>query len=477
MGCGHALTMSNLDGMMDMKEYYEEETDKRTGDVRYVAKKALPDGEVSQVPCHLCRKPIVDLFRYGRRIKYGQLSMRLKKHQLAQDKEMQGALQRLDVAQARMAQEADAFLTAIEKTPDEHRTGPPDAGQRVLGKFQKLGDPFPQAPLRTLNKVYGIPVADEVLWSKLIKDAVNRYQEFRNLNISNRRSPSKQLFDAAVSHLYRIKTTLTFDVASNTIIDPKEGSTPSEIIEACIKECGLPRNGHGGNAYVNSLHESTNVLVLILSQAFAVAGKKDIMSGWYWFVEDLLECTMVHAEMLMETAVNGKFERQAAFARLIQMDVRCKMVQLIGRTPIPTDKDEKRMRFKKVDDLTEQSMIDLEAINNSCPLGIKAECVQRANSLEEKMARAVRIARGEAPYSPLSYDEKVMLFRAMSSELRGSGHWYRCVNGHTYVIANCGMAMQASVCPECGARVGGGNHEMFAENTRDMEFEAMVGRH
>lgn len=35
------------------------------------------------------------------------------------------------------------------------------------------------------------------------------------------------------------------------------------------------------------------------------------------------------------------------------------------------------------------------------------------------------------------------------------GRWYRCPNGHLYAVWNCGMPMEMSVCPDCGARIGG----------------------
>jgi hypothetical protein len=154
------------------------------------------------------------------------------------------------------------------------------------------------------------------------------------------------------------------------------------------------------------------------------------MSGWFWFVEDLLECTLVHAEMLLENAEQGRFDRQAAYARVTRMDVLCKMTRLMGRKPLPTDGAELRERRRKVDELTEKFHSDLHEINTRCPLGIKEECIQRATAMEEQMVVAIGVARGEAPYVPLTREEKVMLFNAMNTELSGSGHWYHCVNGH-----------------------------------------------
>lgn len=45
-----------------------------------------------------------------------------------------------------------------------------------------------------------------------------------------------------------------------------------------------------------------------------------------------------------------------------------------------------------------------------------------------------------------------------------SNHLYRCPNGHLYVIADCGMAMQQSFCAECGEPVGGGHHQLLGTN-------------
>ncbi|KAF9940948.1 hypothetical protein BGZ65_005598 [Modicella reniformis] len=476
MTCGHALTMTTLDGMMEMSQYYEEQTDKTTGDVRYVAKKDLPGEEIPQVPCPLCRAPIVELLRYGRRIKFGQLSMRLKKHQLLQDKRMRDARRTLEVDQARIAQMRNEFLHAIGMIPDEPCPEPPKAELRRLGTFARKDDRFPQTPLMAITKTYGIPQKHEEEWTKLIKSATARLQAFKEINTEAFRSPSKRLFDAAVSHLFRVKTTPTFDVSSNTVTHPsmpRKDATASDVIEACILECGLPRNGHGGSAYVDSLHECANVLVLILAQAWAVVNKMGATSGWYWFVEDLLQCTLVHADKLRDAAISGKYERQNAYSRVIRMDVICKMTQLMGRKFLPAEENEKKEKLKKVDELTEQFLADLKVLWEDCPRGIKDECIERATEMEEKMTVAIKVARDETRYIPLTQDEKVMLFRTVSDTLGGSGHWYRCPNGHTYVIGECGRAMQAAVCPECGAQVGGGDHRLFGDNTLDTEFEAM----
>ena len=44
------------------------------------------------------------------------------------------------------------------------------------------------------------------------------------------------------------------------------------------------------------------------------------------------------------------------------------------------------------------------------------------------------------------------------------GHWYQCVNGHPYVIGECGGAMEESRCPECNSTIGGTEHRLASGN-------------
>ncbi|KIO31499.1 hypothetical protein M407DRAFT_67796 [Tulasnella calospora MUT 4182] len=55
------------------------------------------------------------------------------------------------------------------------------------------------------------------------------------------------------------------------------------------------------------------------------------------------------------------------------------------------------------------------------------------------------------------------------------GHFYRCRNGHPYVIGECGGAMERSRCPECGETIGGGGHTLDSSNSRAADFENLAG--
>lgn len=65
-----------------------------------------------------------------------------------------------------------------------------------------------------------------------------------------------------------------------------------------------------------------------------------------------------------------------------------------------------------------------------------------------------------------------MIVKAMN--FATTGHFYKCPNGHSFTIGDCGGAMQTSDCPECGAKIGGGSHRLLDSNTNDLEMDRLA---
>ncbi|CAL8145279.1 unnamed protein product [Orchesella dallaii] len=51
------------------------------------------------------------------------------------------------------------------------------------------------------------------------------------------------------------------------------------------------------------------------------------------------------------------------------------------------------------------------------------------------------------------------------------GRWFKCCNGHVYVITECGGAMEKGNCPECGVEIGGLQHSMAEWNYLATEMD------
>uniref|UniRef100_A0A8C9NK28 Zinc finger NFX1-type containing 1 n=1 Tax=Serinus canaria TaxID=9135 RepID=A0A8C9NK28_SERCA len=68
----------------------------------------------------------------------------------------------------------------------------------------------------------------------------------------------------------------------------------------------------------------------------------------------------------------------------------------------------------------------------------------------------------------ISEAERVQIVSAIGCP---RGHWFKCKNGHIYVIGECGGAMQKSTCPECHEVIGGTNHTLESSNSLAPEMD------
>ncbi|KAG0030883.1 hypothetical protein BGZ82_007221 [Podila clonocystis] len=449
LSCSHAWTMSTLDGMMEMGNYYESEIDPETEETTYIAKRPLPGNEVSQVSCPSCRMPIMRLFRYGRRIKDAQLSMRLKKHQMTQENSLVDAKGRCDVAIVKVETGHEKFLSSLSKISADQKIDPPKPMSRKLGKFAQESEVFPDTRFLPIAEPYGIPPEHRTLWGQHIHPLVTVIKMLNDINMKAAKSPTKKLYKAAVSHLYRLKARAAPLLNEDQFIDSiypddhVEQDAVSTMIQQCILECGLPADGNGGSSFVESLAEKITILQQVLSEASFAMEAAGALTGWYWFVEDLRTCCLIYTYITMEAAMKGHYYRRVAFSRIAILDLLCHQVRWLGLRPLPDNKPAKDARFKLTDDLIERFMAEQKELGRHCPPEIKDDCMDRSSKIEERMVTAVKMARGELTLNqPLTKAEKMQVFRAMATTLGGTGHWYRCPNGHPYVIGECGRAMQ-----------------------------------
>ncbi|XP_034642892.1 NFX1-type zinc finger-containing protein 1 [Trachemys scripta elegans] len=68
----------------------------------------------------------------------------------------------------------------------------------------------------------------------------------------------------------------------------------------------------------------------------------------------------------------------------------------------------------------------------------------------------------------ITEEERVQIVSAFGYP---QGHWFKCPNGHIYVIGDCGGAMERSKCPECKAVIGGADHSLEHSNRLAPEMD------
>ncbi|XP_006782832.1 NFX1-type zinc finger-containing protein 1 [Neolamprologus brichardi] len=89
---------------------------------------------------------------------------------------------------------------------------------------------------------------------------------------------------------------------------------------------------------------------------------------------------------------------------------------------------------------------------------------------EQKVKEAMKKLDEKFPLSGLgiSDEERKMIVSAMKMR---PGHWYKCPNGHVYLITECGGAMESRHCPDCNATIGGQSHILASDNQVASEMD------
>ncbi|KXN82337.1 NFX1-type zinc finger-containing protein 1 [Leucoagaricus sp. SymC.cos] len=105
---------------------------------------------------------------------------------------------------------------------------------------------------------------------------------------------------------------------------------------------------------------------------------------------------------------------------------------------------------------------------------LRENCQKKVNAWCDECVKLEESIRKGELYQPMSTQELEDIVR--SFDFTNRGHFYNCRNGHTFVITECGGAMESARCPECKAPIGGSDHQIDSSNTRNMELEAISQR-
>ena len=126
----------------------------------------------------------------------------------------------------------------------------------------------------------------------------------------------------------------------------------------------------------------------------------------------------------------------------------------------------------KVDNSLKQK--GLEHLSTARAITEKYPSTLSLPSLAAEIESTTKFLTGGTFYEAVTAEEMRAVYKALSNELRGTGHWYTCENGHPFTVGECGMPMEQARCPECGAPVGGLNHRPVEGVRRADQMEEMA---
>lgn len=417
--CGHILSIGSLDGIMQMEEHYNVDDNHNVLSVKGQSQPFT----VEQKYCPECRHPLRNLQRYNRIWRRGQLDESTKKFIAWSMANFVPLSKRLDFLEQNLSR---------AKVPI------------TLGDVPLPGNDEDQEDvLRLIMAGSREEIAEVVLGIQNLRSRYKDAAKLRNSidNYLKQVTEDEQPFGRVYNMVQKIRETQE-GVSVGMVLDDSVFQTKQRLLATSL-----------------SLRCDLVILAdfLQLRKEFSTmfAGKYDWRSVNLNVELSLArrDCLTLAKEGQRRTLPATEVEALVYFARFAALEL---------TTASATARD-------KLASLRDEALSHLTQARALC------EAAPSTAGLVQEIEQADSSLRDSTFYASVSNDERKQIVAAMASEFQVNGHWYRCVNGHPFTIANCGMAMEESACPECGARVGGGDHRLVQGNTRATDIEAEFG--
>ncbi|KAF0547345.1 P-loop containing nucleoside triphosphate hydrolase protein [Gigaspora margarita] len=478
LACGHVYTADSLDHLMEMEEYYEKSLNDQ-----WIGLKTITSQPSDPKSCPLCRAPIKNICRYGRAIKKNVLDIQNQKFLVKYDSQLKkrnedikNATKQLENKRAEFFKKFQIPLKAKEMNKIEKNSA-----------LQIIPEVISTEQYTMLEK-YSIPLMQEKRWKKHISVLLAIYRKLIQLIKEIKFPPYKRAYETAVSLLYAFKTRSNISDLENNFesLDNYDPLVCQNLkLQETLSEVGLTAPKMDVRMYLDAFLEIVNIqkvifheISLIIQELSKIAGpanktNQTYEKNWIKFGKHIIETIKTHLDTIITTAQQNSYLRHEILTYLELVEVECKAERFRLKYPpkgiiTPTIQRIVKNKCSEIEGTCEYIFNEMipgmnaEHFENQCKLRVK-EIYREVSDLRKAAMRD----------RPLTHEEKLEIRRAMNSEFQGSGHWYQCPNGHPYTIGECGGAMQASRCVDCGATIGGGSHSLTAGNSINMEFDSM----
>ncbi|KAF8263570.1 hypothetical protein EI94DRAFT_1772886 [Lactarius quietus] len=458
------FTVETLDSHCKMSDYYELDA---LG--AFTATKAPPVSFQTPPVCPTCRGPITAL-------RYGRVTKRASLDNLEQNvaSTMSSDLEKVGLEIRKIWAKLDAAKGEAKSIAFNPPTKAAENFDKLSAKrrtrFGSESEPLPDDEISqaSMTKIHGFAKKEGNAWSKVVCDHLNLYRTVTE--VARTRGPHVQAYGAALATLYRLELSGIADtrfqveafllslelrytlaeIAQSRIEGLKESSTKNEIsherlwrsfvsfiFESCIRDA---------EKAVKIAEKSSASRLAARAGMYILRGKLELFR-----FEILAERTLLSREGLYDE------DRRNELSAKAQLEADTATLEM------------KKLEMTYMSKRRVTSLVDLKSEKAWFTVNCRAK---GDKFLEEYNALATHLQVAEGGYELMSLKEKRDIIKALG--LSPSGHYNNCENGHTFVIGECGGAMQEARCPECNAPIGGSHHRLHQSNTRAMEFEEIA---
>ncbi|KAF9971723.1 hypothetical protein BGZ73_005252 [Actinomortierella ambigua] len=444
-----------------MGDYYEQESETASGAARFVDTKTLPNIEVSAASCPVCAVAVVGVQRYGRRLKHRQLVRNLKHFMLQQNAKLMEADTQFAQAVDTMERNVPNFLhtlsTLLELNPTT-TVKQTTAKRGRLGCIEVEGDLLPNSDFLSLFMSYDIHPKQEKAWMELVMPAQKVMKLFDDIRENAGRSPALRLYEASVFKFRETTTTSTTTDAANVEIpgekdtnttkDPEATNDENNIqrlMDECARECFLSPDRQSGSSYVRAIQGRLNLLQSVLDAAFRAMDTAGAATGWYWLVDDLMKCWLMHGDMLRKATIQGGYPKmklciEANLAQLYSMRFTWLTYRSLSTSSSAdeTNADSIAGRQEVAQKHAFKSCMDFVTLVNEATfpedqdvsINVLRHCRERVYAIKTHLEMDAKVAMGTRS-TALGLPDRFNILRIHPTHMFAEDHWRRCDNGHS----------------------------------------------
>ncbi|KAF8696564.1 P-loop containing nucleoside triphosphate hydrolase protein, partial [Rhizoctonia solani] len=482
--CGHTFTVETLDGITHIGDFYIKDPDGKW--IQAITPETHGENRVRPV-CPTCRGDI-DALRYGRVCKSSNLA--ILQHNISSKLSKLLRVAQGTLAEALVGIEPAITLAAegcipFESPSPAKSTKATEALEILLRKQPEL--PTPSKTLEALDEYHGLTPAYTKLWKGVVKKLLQAYRQAQQ--VTTHRDSSIQTYEASLATLFEEEMEY---LASNPARAPR--NIEQRALQLARMRIGQPPPRASLRFTIEAFWVTIRILISLAetaNQASKTIRNRDSSIQncvpWSNLAEYFLKRAVNDSQTALKLAEGSESWNKAAKCQLIVMQAHFELVAHQCRTVI----DHKRLTSAIRADLIQLCSKELESAQ---VLRIKVSNDYISRGANDPQGRAIwidenfltptlqilnhwdelkkAVESGEW-YSTISKEENRDIMRALmagSDHLSHTGHFYECINGHPYVIGECGGAIQRSTCPECGAAIGGSGHAVDAGNRHARQF-------
>ena len=413
-GCGHVITMSSLDGHMAMSKFYKISVE---GGIQGVMSSSEPFSVDDLKACPICRYPLRNIHRYNRIVKRGLIDGATKRFIVWANAQFIPLEEQWNVEELVLS----TTKTSLRRASGLSENNDPQS----INLNQSRG-----AQIRTFTELAGLrPRYAKALSIRFhirtflykVTEAEQPYGKVYRM-VQNVRRASEDVVDfAPEGNILRVRERL--------------------LASALLLRCDLMLLSDFLKAYNDLSRQSSSL--------FCWPRGKLSMD----LTQNRKDCQDLAADAAMQEQPMQEIEARVYFARFVTLE----------RAAADGDSS-------TVQELVRLAKEQLETAKTLCSRSVNTKTMLKEVEAVEKELRESTF------YTAVTNDEKRAVYAAMAMDFRGTGHWYYCRDGHLFTVGECGMPMETSVCPQCGAPVGGRDHQAVDGVTAARDIEEQFGR-